>query len=94
MMKYVMLIILTIVLGSSFLSSADNALVENIEIEIVEKKSSLGDKLLDDPLDFVLLSSLLLLLKNIPIQHNSRVYYHPYETILTPFRPPCSFLTA
>jgi len=92
MMKYVMIIILTIVLGYSFLSSVDNALVENIEI--VEKKISLGDKLLDDPLNFVLLSGLLLLLKNIRTQHNYRAYYYPNETILTPFRPPRSSLTA
>lgn len=88
-----MIIILAIVLGSSFLSSKNDALAENIEIEIIEKKTSLGDKLFDDPLDFVLLSGLLLLLKNIPTQHNYRAYCYPYETILIPFRPPRSLLT-
>lgn len=93
-MKYVMIIILTIVLGSSFLSGANNALMENIEIEIVEKKASGDDKILDNPVDLILLSGLLLLFKNIPTQHSHRAYYCLCETILVLFKPPRSLFTA
>lgn len=89
-----MIIIVTIVLSSSFLTSAENILVKTVEIETVEKKSGTGDKLSDDSLDFTLPSSHSFNMYDLNTNYNYIAPYNPYETNLAPFRPPRFFLTA